>query len=81
MIYKVNDYREIVLDAGYSETIIKQGKKSSDSKIRITVIFIFGKTHACLRLVTVIGGLYFKLDHVISVFSLPLDHQRSSSSL
>jgi hypothetical protein len=34
-----------------------------------------------IRLVPVVGGIYLNLNHVTSSFSLPLDHQGSSSSL
>jgi hypothetical protein len=33
------------------------------------------------RLLRVVGSLYLALDHATSAFSLPLDHQRSSTSL
>jgi hypothetical protein len=34
-----------------------------------------------IRLVSVVVGLYLNFDHVMLVFSLHLDHQRSSSNL
>jgi hypothetical protein len=38
-------------------------------------------TMSCVRLVPMVGWLYLNLNHTISVFSLPLDHQCSSNSL
>jgi hypothetical protein len=40
----------------------------------------FGKPLDEIRLVLVVGSLYLTLDHTMSAFSLPLDHQCFSSS-